>query len=94
MERKFIIANYVFRTAREIRVDEIKGYSQSREKTNDGTKFGVVLYLRSGPRIDFTEINIKDTSPLVDFLNKNDVLYYGEEKSNSWFVRKYKYTEL
>lgn len=85
---KFCLGNLT-----ELPLDEIKGYSTTEEYTRYGTKRGVLLYLKNGRHVDFTEINIKNVTPLIDYLNARNVLAYGSETLSVWFLMKYKYDD-
>ncbi|KAA8485304.1 hypothetical protein BDE36_2158 [Arcticibacter tournemirensis] len=91
LEDNKIILKYYHGALRQISPDEIDGYSTTEELTNYGKKLGLLLYLKNGKHIDFTEINIKDVSPLRDYLQVKNVHYYGNEKLRLWYLRKYKY---
>jgi hypothetical protein len=90
METEIVVKHY-HGTIKQIKLNEIKGYSATEEQTNYGMKRGVLLYLKNGKHVDFTEINIKDIAPLANYLNINNVLNYGSEKLRPWFSSKYKY---
>lgn len=86
-----IIAKYYRGDIRQVYLDEIAGYSATIEQTNYGKRKGVLLYLKDGKRVDFTEINIKDSMPLISYLDSNNVPCYGSEKLGAWYLSKYRY---
>jgi len=86
-----IIVKYYWGDIRQVYLDEITGYSATEEQTNYGKRKGVLLYLKDGKRVDFTEINIKDSVPLKSYLNTNNVPCYGSEKLGAWYSSKYRY---
>jgi hypothetical protein len=67
----------------EYSIRQLKGYS----KTNLWTKFkdfpGIILYLEDDSKIELTEYNLQSLTPFLNFLNNNNVKFFGEEKS--WF---------
>lgn len=90
-EESQVIIKYYSGAKKKIQLTEIEGYSQTEEQTNYGKTSGVLLYVKNGSHIEFTEINIKDISPLLNYLNISNVPNYGFEKIGPWFLLKYKY---
>ena len=72
-----IVVKYYHGKLKTVALTEIKGYSITEEYTRYGIKKGVALYLNNDKHINFTEINTKNLSPLLDYLNRNKVHYYG-----------------
>lgn len=91
LEENKIVIKYYYGTLKQVPLYEIKGYSATEEWTRYGTKRGVLLYMRNSAHVDFTEINIKDLSPLMNYLHLIDVSYYGSERLRPWFLSKYEY---
>ncbi len=91
LEENKVVVKYFLGIDKNVLLNEIKAYSESFEQTNYGRKKGVTLYLKNGKHIDFTEINFKDISPLINYLDIKMVANYGPEKLTSWFSKKYKY---
>lgn len=65
----------------EYSIRQLRGYS----KTNLWTKFkdfpGIILYLEDDSKIELTEYNLQSLTPFLNFLNNNNVKFFGEEKS-------------
>jgi hypothetical protein len=91
LEENRIVAKYLCGSDKNISLNEINAYSECYEKTNYGLTKGIILYLKNRKHIDFTEVNIKDITPLLNYLNDNKVSTYGSEKLTPWFLFKYKY---
>ncbi|MBP6755988.1 MAG: hypothetical protein KA210_07560 [Bacteroidia bacterium] len=70
----------------EYSISQLRGYS----KTKLWTKFkdfpGIILYLEDDSKIELTEYNLQSLKPFLNFLNNNNVNFFGEEKS--WFPFK------
>lgn len=93
LEKSRIVLAYYFGIVKRVDFAHIKGYSETQEYTNYGEKKGLLLYLKDGQHLDFTEINIRNIGPLANYLEINHVPYYGSEKMRPWFSSKYEYDQ-
>ena len=75
----------------KIQLSDIEGYSQTEERTNYVTKNGVLVYLKNGKHVDFSEINIRNITSMVSYFEKKGIPNYGSETLRPWFFTKYKY---
>lgn len=77
-----------------IQFQEIIGYSLSIfGRKGHLPANGVILYLKGGKKLEFTEINLSSINPIIDSLKENDnIQFFGSEKSHASFLpAKYKY---
>lgn len=73
---------------------EIVGYSLSIfGRRGHPPVNGVILYFKSGKKLEFTEINLTSIDPIIEYLKKyEDVQFFGSEKSHASFLpAKYMY---
>jgi hypothetical protein len=91
LEENQLLVKYYHGSQKCIALNEIEGYSITEEQTTSGMKKGAILYLKNGKRINFTEVNIKDITPLINYLNAKSLRNYGMEKISPWYSSKYKY---
>jgi len=82
-----IVVKYFHGTTRRVLLNQIEGYSLTDEQTRYGPKTGVLLHLQNAKSIAFTEINTKDLSPLITYLNNAKVNCNGAQKVKPWFLR-------
>lgn len=94
LQQNQIVIKYYHGSLKYVPLNEINGYSTTKEWTRYGTKAGVLFYLKNGKHINFTEINIKALLPLTNYINLSGLPYYGTEELKPWFFSKYQYDEM
>lgn len=89
-----IVARYYTGSTQIVYLNDINGYSNTEELTRYGNKKGIIIYLKGGKHLGFTEINIENVSPLTNYLITNNIYNCGSETVRPWFFPKYKYDSL
>ena len=68
-------------SAQEFSLLEVAGYSTLHYSTRYGIKNSVVLYLKSGKTIEFSEVMMNEITPLKAVLEGCKIPYFGVERS-------------
>ena len=68
-------------SAQEFSLLEVAGYSTLHYTTRYGIKNSVVLYLKSGKTIEFSEVMMNEITPLKAVLEDCNMPYFGVERS-------------
>ena len=85
-----LFIKYLGGKTKEIRTNDIKGYSTTLLWTKVKSYEGLLLYLTDNSKIELSEFNIKTYVPLQEYLITAQVKYYGPEPS--WFpFRPFRY---
>lgn len=64
-------------------INDIKGFSETRLRTNAKVYSGIILYLKDNSKVELTEFNLQSLTPFMKFLHDENVNFFGEE--TSWF---------
>lgn len=96
LEKDIIYASFCLGKTKEILLQEITGYSNVSYWTRHRTYEGLLLYLKNGDHVEFTEMNLKEIDTLKAYLNQYpDIKHYGSDKpAPVLFKRRYKYQHL
>lgn len=93
LEENQLVVKFYHGTLKYLSLGEMEGFSTTEEKINYRKKKGVLLYLKNGEHLAFTEINLKEVSPLTNYLTIKKIENHGSEKLRPWFSSKYKYNK-
>jgi hypothetical protein len=85
-----LFIKYLGGKTKEIRTNDIKGYSTTLLWTKVKNYEGLLLYLADNSKIELSDFNIKTYVPVQKYLITAQVKYYGPEQS--WFpFRPFRY---
>lgn len=93
-----IILSYFTGVKKVLKTTHLKGYSESKEQTSRFKRiqnwYGTILYLQNGEHVHVSGITIDNVAPLTEYLNHNQVQFYGQEGMVPPFLfpfNRYKY---